>query len=223
VLAPPAFQTIADWAAAFEAVAAGGSQDDEILRQELIEVYGHEAEIVEERVRAHRSTLAKAAEVLGIDQKVFIVRSPGRVNAMGRHIDHQGGICNLMAIGYESLMIVGPRQDDCVRLFSVNPEHYPDREFSIGEMVADLPWDDWLSLVNSEKVSRMVHICGGDWAQYIKAAVLRVQKKFRADPLRGMDLVVSGNIPIAAGLSSSSSLVTAARGRIGRRPQASIS
>jgi N-acetylgalactosamine kinase len=161
-------------------------------------------------VRAFRSTLAKAADVLGSDQKVFIVRSPGRVNAMGRHIDHQGGICNLMAIGYESLMIVKPRQDDCVRLFSVNPEQYPDREFSIGEMVADLAGDDWLSLVNSEKVSRMVDICGGDWAQYIKAAVLRLQKKFRTDRLRGMDLVVSGNIPIAAGLSSSSSLVVAA-------------
>ena len=210
MLAPSAFQTIGDWTAAFEAVADGGHQADETLRQELVEVYGNEAQVVEGRVRAFRSTLAKAAEVLGIDQKVFIVRSPGRVNAMGRHIDHQGGICNLMAIGYESLMIVSPRQDDCVRLFSVNPEHYPDREFSIGEMVADLPWDDWLSLVNSEKVSRMVHICGGDWAQYIKAAVLRVQKKFRTDRLRGMDLVVSGNIPIAAGLSSSSSLVVAA-------------
>jgi N-acetylgalactosamine kinase len=210
MLAPPAFQTIGEWAAAFEALTDGGRRADETLRQELIEVYGNESQVVEGRVRAFRSTLAKAAEVLGSDQKVFIVRSPGRVNAMGRHIDHQGGICNLMAIGYESLMIVSPRQDDCVRLFSVNPEHYPDREFSIGEMVADLPWDDWLSLVNSEKVSRMVHICCGDWAQYIKAAVLRLQKKFHTDPLRGMDLVVSGNIPIAAGLSSSSSLVVAA-------------
>ena len=210
MLVTPAFQTIANWAAAFEAVAAGGGQDDEILRQELIEVYGHEAEVVEERVRAYRSTLAKAAEVLGIDQKVFIVRSPGRVNAMGRHIDHQGGICNLMAIGYESLMIVSPRSDDCVRLFSLNSEHFPDREFSIGEMAADLSGDDWLALVNSEKVSRMVLIHGGDWAQYVKAAVLRFQKKFRTARLRGMDLMVSGNIPIAAGLSSSSSLVVGA-------------
>jgi N-acetylgalactosamine kinase len=210
VLATRAFQTIGDWAAAFQAVADRGRQADETLWQELTEVYSNETEVVLDRVHAYRLTLAKAAEVLGSEQKVFIVRSPGRVNAMGRHIDHQGGICNLMTIGYESLMIVGPRQDDHVRLFNVKSEHFPDRKFSIGEMVADLPWDDWLLLVDSEKVSRMVHTCGGDWAQYIKAAVLRLQKKFRTDKLRGMDLVVSGNIPIAAGLSSSSTLVVGA-------------
>ncbi len=210
VLATSAFQRIGDWIAAFEAVADQGPRADETIWQELTDVYSHEAEVVQERVRAYRATLAKAAEVLGIDRKVFIVRSPGRVNAMGRHIDHQGGICNLMTIGYESLMIVCPRRDDRVRLFSVDPEHFPDREFSIGELVQDLPWDDWLSLINSEKVSRMVHTYGGDWAQYIKAAVLRLQKKFRTDKLRGMDLVVSGNIPMAAGLSSSSSLVVGA-------------
>jgi hypothetical protein len=53
----------------------------------------------------------------------------------------------------------------------------------------DLPWNDCLALVNSEKVSRMVHTYDGDWAQYIKAAVLRLQNKFQTDKLRGMDLV----------------------------------
>ena len=159
---------------------------------------------------AYISTLKHAARVIGPDKKVFLVRSPGRVNTMGRHIDHQGGICNLMTIGYETLMAVRPREDDLVRLFSVNPDHFPDREFSIGEMVDELPWEDWLSLVNSEKVSEMVQTYGGDWAQYIKAAVLRLQKKFRTEKLNGMDLVVSGNIPMAAGLSSSSTLVVGA-------------
>ena len=210
VLTTRAFQTIGDWDAAFEAAADQGRRADDTLWQELTDIYSNEADVVLERVRAYRATLAKAAKILGPDQKVFIVRSPGRVNAMGRHIDHQGGICNLMTIGYESLMIVCPRRDDRVRLFSVDPEHFPDREFSIGELAEDLPWDDWLALVNSEKVSRIVRTSGGDWAQYIKAAVLRLQKKFRTDKLRGMDLVVSGNIPIAAGLSSSSSLVVAA-------------
>ncbi len=141
------------------------------------------------------------------DSRVLIVRSPGRLNVMGRHIDHQGGNCNLMTIGYETILAVRPREDDLIRLYNVDRARFPDREFSISEMVAGLPWNDWLSLVNSDKVREMVREAGGDWSQYIKAAVLRLQKKFPHRRLRGMDIVVSGNIPPAAGLSSSSSLV----------------
>ena len=144
------------------------------------------------------------------DSRVLIVRSPGRLNVMGRHIDHQGGHCNLMTIGYETLLAVRPREDDLVRLYNVDRDRFPDREFSISEMVTGLPWDDWLSLVNSDKVREMVRDTGGDWSQYVKAAVLRLQKKFAHRRLRGMDIVVSGNIPPAAGLSSSSSLVVGA-------------
>jgi len=210
VLSELSYRTIADWLASFEGLAVQDRTADERLWKEFVELYSAETEVILERVQAYISTLKYAAKVIGTGKKVFLVRSPGRVNAMGRHIDHQGGICNLMTIGYETLMAVRPRKDDLIRLFNVNPDHFPNREFSISEMVEDLPWEDWLSLINSEKVSEMVHTYGGDWAQYIKAAVLRLQKKFRTEKLNGMDLVVSGNIPMAAGLSSSSSLVVGA-------------
>jgi N-acetylgalactosamine kinase len=204
------YRTIGDWLASFEGLADQGPTVDEPLWTELAGLYGSETEAILERVRAYISTLKHAARVLAADKKVFLVRSPGRVNTMGRHIDHQGGTCNLMTIGYETLMAVRPRQDDLIRLFSVKPDDFPDRKFSIGEMVDSLPGEDWLALVNSDKVSAMVSAYGGDWAQYIKAAVLRLQKKFSAKKLNGMDLVVSGNIPMAAGLSSSSTLVVGA-------------
>jgi N-acetylgalactosamine kinase len=210
VLSKLSYRTIGDWLASFESLADKGRTVDERLRQELVELYGAEKEVLAERVAAYLATIKHAATVIDPGEKVFFVRSPGRVNTMGRHIDHQGGICNLMTIGFETLMAVRPREDDLVRLFSVNPDRFPDRQFSIGEMVKDLPWEDWLSLVNSEKVSKMVQTYGGDWAQYIKAAVLRLQKKFRTEKLNGMDIVVSGNIPMAAGLSSSSTLVVGA-------------
>jgi galactokinase len=48
----------------------------------------------------------------------------------------------------------------------------------------------------------------GDWANYVKSAVLRF--RLATDlPLQGMDMMVGGNIPVAAGLSSSSSIVVA--------------
>lgn len=114
-----------------------------------------------------------------------------------------------MTIGYETLMVVHPRNDDRFFLYNKDSERFQNREFSIGELVAELPWDDWISLVNSDKVSNLVLNAGGDWVQYVKAGVLRLQKKFSSRRLRGSDVFVSGNIPIAAGLSSSSALVVA--------------
>jgi len=39
----------------------------------------------------------------------------------------------------------------------------------------------------------------GDWANYVKAAVLRLQELFRDRRLRGLDMMVSGDIPWAPG------------------------
>ena len=44
---------------------------------------------------------------------------------------------------------------------------------------------------------------------YVKAPVLRLQYLYKTQKLRGMDVAFTGNIPIAAGLSSSSAVVVA--------------
>ncbi len=200
------FRPLRDWLALF-----GAPENAEPLApplaRELQAVYGDDPAVIAERRSAFQKLLAAAGRIMDPDARLLIVRSPGRLNVMGRHIDHQGGNCNLMTIGYETILAVRPRKDDLVRLFNADPSRFPDRKFSISEMVAGLPWNDWLSLVNSDKVREMVREAGGDWSQYVKAAVLRLQKKFSHQRLRGMDIVVSGNIPPAAGLSSSSSLV----------------
>jgi len=193
---------ISVWQGLFENVSS--------IRIELEGIYGADEEVHRERFTAYRDLLAHSAAVLGDSAQAFIVRSSGRLNVLGRHIDHQGGNCNLMTIGFETLMAVRPRDDDRVRLFNLDRNRFGDREFSIGDLVADLPWDDWLSLINSEKALEIARNAGGDWSQYVKAAVLRLQKKFPHLRFRGMDIVVTGNIPLAAGLSSSSSLVVGA-------------
>jgi len=200
-------RTIADWLDSFQNIGQRGIKGNRRLWQELAGLYSDNPEVIQERIQSFIELLNYSKGRLGPEEKVLLVRSPGRVNMLGRHVDHQGGHCNLMTIGYETLMAVHPRSDDQVWLYNLDKERFPERSFSIGELVADLPWDDWISLVNSEKVSRLVHSYGGDWVQYVKAAVLRLQKKFVTQRLCGADLIVTGNIPVAAGLSSSSALV----------------
>ncbi len=205
-----ASRTIADWLESFQKSGQHGIKGNRRLWQELAGLYSDNPEVIRERIQSFIELLNYSKDRLGPEEKVLLVRSPGRVNMLGRHVDHQGGHCNLMTIGYETLLAVHPRSDDQVWLYNLDKERFPERNFSIGELVADLPWDDWISLVNSEKVSRLAHSYGGDWAQYVKAAVLRLQKKFVTRGLRGADLIVAGNIPVAAGLSSSSALVVGA-------------
>ncbi len=205
----PAFRSIAEWQQAFRGLLQPEPPKKDALWQELLASYSDDVRLIEERARAYLAVLDRAAQLLGAKERVLLVRSPGRVNLMGRHVDHQGGNCNLMTVGYETLVAAHPRNDDRVCLYNLDRGRFPDRMFSIGDLVADLPWDNWLSLINSEKVSSMVLEAGGDWSQYAKAAVLRLQKKFSTVQLRGVDMIVQGNIPIAAGLSSSSALVVA--------------
>lgn len=149
------------------------------------------------------------SEQFGAKTKFAIIRSPGRVNLMGRHIDHQGGETNIMAIDREVLMAVAPREDDQINLYNRNNDQFFARTFRISDEVSRLDWDDWLTVVNGPALQRMLAEARGDWGNYVKAAIFRLQEQFRDKKLCGLDIFVDGNIPMAAGLSSSSALVVA--------------
>jgi N-acetylgalactosamine kinase len=55
----------------------------------------------------------------------------------------------------------------------------------------------------------MLYAAPGDWGHYIKAAILRLQHGFQDVKIRGVNIALCGNVPIAAGLSSSSTIVVA--------------
>jgi N-acetylgalactosamine kinase len=208
----PDFRPIIEWIKLFKALRSDpvNSAVDPGLKDKLVAIYGTDINVLKERIATYLLVLERCQEVLGDQAPVLLARSPGRINIMGRHIDHQGGHSNLMAIDREVITAAHPRGDDEVHLYNVQDELFGARQFSIGGLVAALNWDDWLSLVESERVHRMVVEAAGDWSQYIKAAVLRLQKKFTNRKFRGMDLIVYGDIPVAAGLSSSSAVVVAA-------------
>ncbi|MFA6931560.1 MAG: NTP transferase domain-containing protein, partial [Lentisphaeria bacterium] len=203
---PDLFQALAQWQEYF----SGMSRSDSPISRQLQEIYGNEAEIIARQADLIKAVLQEFSHYQPVESLVGIIRMPGRLNVMGRHVDHQGGNCNLMTISFETIMLVHPRNDDLVSIRHCNPEQFPGSEFSISELVAELPWEDWNSVVASEALMKRFKEYGVDWSEYIKAAVLRLQKKFAMRPLRGMDLIVAGNIPMAAGLSSSSSLIVGA-------------
>jgi len=177
------------------------------LTRRLRAIYGDDEALHAERRQAWRDALLEFGRVYGLDRHVFLVRSPGRVNLMGRHVDHRGGYNNLMAIDKEVLMVVEERPDTTVTLHNMDFQRFPPRTFRIEDEVAALDWDDWLSAIHSESVQRMLREAAGDWVNYVKAPVLRLQERFRDRRLRGMNVMASGNIPMGAGLSSSSAIV----------------
>ena len=184
--------------------------DSEIRTGFLHSIYGNDEEIRKRQLLVLQELLNKAAATFSPEQKLLLVRSPGRLNVMGRHVDHQGGNCNLMTISFETVYLAAPREDDKITLTHCNQSLFGNRSFRISELLEDLPWEDWHTLVASEKLKKMIREYGVDWSNYIQAAVLRMQKHFRNVPLRGMDMIVGGNVPMAAGLSSSSSLLVGA-------------
>jgi N-acetylgalactosamine kinase len=156
-----------------------------------------------------RNVLGAFIRRYGADRKVAIVRSPGRINLMGRHIDHQGGTVNVMAVNREIIMVAAPRTDDGVTLANTAEAQFAEENFRISDLVSNLNWDDWQRVVDGPRLQRLLEAARGDWANYVKAAILRLQELFRDRQLRGLDMMVSGDIPMGAGLSSSSALVVA--------------
>lgn len=145
-----------------------------------------------------RAALRLLRQRIGPDRSAIIARSPGRINLMGRHVDNQGGMCNLMAIDREIAIAASPRDDDRVNLWHSDSSSYPERTFSIGDL--------------ARGAGPGLRRGGGpaDWADYVKGAFLRLQQRFCDRPLRGMDACLAGDIPAGAGLGASSALVVAA-------------
>ncbi|MCR5381116.1 MAG: NTP transferase domain-containing protein [Lentisphaeria bacterium] len=137
------------------------------------------------------------------DKKVIVAGSPGRINLMGRHIDHHGGGINVMALDRRLTMVISPRTDHIVHVTNLNSQ-YPDDEFAI----TPITHEKWLDYLDSEPVVQELATSRGKWTNYIKSAIFRFQKE-SSNLLCGMDIAVVSDLPAAAGLSSSSAIVVA--------------
>ena len=78
-----------------------------------------------------------------MDEKVCVVRAPGRINLMGRHVDHRGGLTNFLAIDRETFAVAGLRDDNNVVAVSTEPKKFKPVEFNISELIGRFAWSDW--------------------------------------------------------------------------------
>lgn len=116
-------------------------------------------------------------------QATFIVRAPGRVNLVGEHIDYSLLPVLPMAIQLRTTLTVRPREDCHVRLANAE-KAYSDIEFELSTDLEPGPASDW-----------------GDYARGAAQALVR-----EYGITVGADIAVESNLPVAAGLSSSSAL-----------------
>ena len=113
------------------------------------------------------------------------VSVPGRINLIGDHIDYHGLPVLPMAIQRHIRLAFRPRQDHEVHALSNS--NYGKREFALD--------------------GSLHPAASGDWGNYLKAAAQAVRTQWRLS--YGVDAEVDSDLPAGAGLSSSSSLLTA--------------
>ena len=170
----------------------------------MAEIYGGDRGILEARRSLYLQALDTFIAAYGADREVLVSRAPARINLLGNHIDHRGGSLNYMAIDRDMVVVASPRDDDRVTAHNANAERFPPRAFEIGELLPPGRRGDWLTFIDE------VDLEVGDWGNYLRAPVLYLQDQFPDVEIKGMDLAVAGDVPVAAGLSSSSTLVVTA-------------
>lgn len=111
-----------------------------------------------------------------------LISVPGRVNLIGEHIDYHDLPALPMAIQRRVSITFQSRGDSLIRATSPG---YGERQFRVSEAAPFSP---------------------GDWGNYLKAAVQMIGRRWTL--MHGIDAVISSDLPLAAGLSSSSALLT---------------
>jgi galactokinase len=112
-------------------------------------------------------------------------RAPGRVNLIGEHTDYNGGYVLPTALPQETQVAIARRDDRLVRACSVDLGADSLTTFELGAESRTRTWIDYVQ--------------GVTWALAERGA-----------RLGGVDMLVSSQVPIGKGLSSSASLEVAA-------------
>lgn len=116
------------------------------------------------------------------------VRAPGRVNLIGEHTDYNHGFCLPMAIERDVRIVFAARKDRTVRVVSLQQQEMAT--FELGEPIPKGATS------------------GTRWADYVKGCAQTLLGEHLV--LRGVDMAITGDVPLGSGLSSSAALEVAA-------------
>jgi len=113
-----------------------------------------------------------------------IYQAPGRVNLIGEHTDYNDGFVMPAAIGFYTQASIAPRPD---RKLVIHSENYSEQvEFDLDQLPATR---------------------AGHWSDYVIGVVKMLERSGKE--LGGANLLVDGDVPQGAGLSSSASIEVA--------------
>ena len=129
-----------------------------------------------------RHAIAAHEERFGVGGKAF--RAPARVNLIGEHTDYTGGLVMPMAIEFQTIAVVSPREDGQAVFYTKN---YGD-EFSV----------DAAAVAVDQR---------GEWSDYPVGVLWALQQEGVA--VGGFSMTLWGDVPLGAGLSSSASVEVA--------------
>lgn len=114
-------------------------------------------------------------------QKPLLVRSPGRINIIGEHTDYNEGFVLPAAIDKAAYVAVSLRDDDEIHLVAMDLNEKFSVKLNDLKPVGDISWPNYIL---------------GSAAQFIKRGV----------KLPGFNAVLTSDVPIGAGLSSSAAV-----------------
>lgn len=113
------------------------------------------------------------------------VYAPGRVNIIGEHTDYNDGFVMPCAINYGTAISGASRQDRLFRVYAADLDQ----------------WDQF-------QIDQPITPTAEKWTGYVRGVVKFIQARC-PEFQQGADLVICGNVPLSAGLSSSASLEVA--------------
>ena len=119
-------------------------------------------------------------------EPTHVFRAPGRVNLIGEHTDYNDGFVLPCAINYDTVIAAAPRRDNQVSLLAADFGEQTSR-FGLGVNI---------------RVDEVA-----TWSNYVRGVAWVLARQ--GYELRGANMVIAGNVPLGAGLSSSASLEVA--------------